>query len=55
MIWGQFNDPVSHNCLAGIVVTSWYLTQQVTSSNPITLITNIERKLKCQRDLSKIT
>ena len=26
---GFFNDPVSHLCLAGAVVESWSLTQEV--------------------------
>ena len=29
MIWDQFKDPVSHMCLAGTVVASWSLTQEV--------------------------
>ena len=27
--WAQFKDPVSHMCLAGTVVASWSLTQDV--------------------------
>ena len=34
MNWGQFKDPVSHMCLAGAVVASWLLTQEVSGSNP---------------------
>ena len=26
---GQFNDPVTHMCLAGIVVASWSLKQEL--------------------------
>ena len=37
----QFKDPVSHICLAGTVVESWSLTQEMTGSNPFTLMTNI--------------
>ena len=37
----QFKDPVSHMCLAGTVVVSWSLTQEVTASNPFTVMTNI--------------
>ena len=29
MNWDQFKDPVSHMCLAGTVVASWSLTQEV--------------------------
>ena len=29
MNWAQFKDPVSHMCLAGAVVASWPLTQDV--------------------------
>ena len=29
MNWAQFTDPVSHTCLAGAVVASWSLTQEV--------------------------
>ena len=37
----QFKESVSHMCLAGTVVASWYLTQEVASSNPVTVMTNI--------------
>ena len=30
----QFKDPVSHMCLAGTVVASWSLTQEVAGSSP---------------------
>ena len=29
MNWAQLKDPVSHMCLAGAVVASWSLTQEV--------------------------
>ena len=29
MNWAQFKDPVSRMCLAGTVVASWSLTQEV--------------------------
>ena len=41
MNWAQFKDPVSHVCLAGTVVESWSLTQEVTGSSPFTVMTNI--------------
>ena len=41
MNWAQYKDPVSHMCLAGTVVASWSLTQEMAGSNPFTLITNI--------------
>ena len=41
MNWAQFKDPVSHVYLTGIVVASWSLTQEVASSSPFTVITNI--------------
>ena len=34
MNWAQFKDPVSHMCLAGTVVESWFLTQEVAGSSP---------------------
>ena len=34
MNWAQFKDPVSHMCLAGTVVASWSLTQEVAGSSP---------------------
>ena len=34
MNWTQFKDPVSHMCLAGAVVASWSLTQEVAGSSP---------------------
>ena len=36
----QFKDLVSHMCLAGNVMTSWSLTQNVAGSNPYTVMTN---------------
>ena len=41
MNWAQFKDPVSHMCLAGTVVASWSLTQEVTGSIPFIVMTNI--------------
>ena len=38
---GQFKDPVSHLCLAGDVVASWSLTQEMAALNPFTVMTNI--------------
>ena len=40
MNWNQFKDPVSHMCLAGAVVASWSLTQEIAGSSPFT-VTNI--------------
>ena len=34
MKWDQFKDPISHLCLAGSVVASWSLRQEVAGSNP---------------------
>ena len=31
--WAQFQDPVSHMCLAGTVVASWFVTQEVAGSS----------------------
>ena len=31
MNWAQFTDPAIHICLAGTVVASWSLTQELTS------------------------
>ena len=56
MNWTQFKDPVSHMCLAGAVVVSWYLIQEVEGSSPFTVMTNIfvtdfsenvQKKLHC--------
>ena len=41
MNYAQFKDPVSHICLAGTVVASRSLTQEVAGSNPFTVMTNI--------------
>ena len=41
MNWIQFKDPVSSVCLAGTVVVYWSLTQEMASSSPFTVITNI--------------
>ena len=41
MNWGQFKDPVSYMCLAGTVVVSSSLAQEVAGSSPFTLMTNI--------------
>ena len=38
---GQFKDPVSHMCLAGAVVASWSLRQEMTGSSLFTVMTNI--------------
>ena len=41
MKWAEFKDPVSYMCLAGPVVASWSLTQDVAGLNPFTVMTNI--------------
>ena len=41
MNWNRFKDSVSDRCLAGSVVASWFLTQEVAGSNPFTVMTNI--------------
>ena len=41
MNWGQFKDPVSHICLATVVVASWCRTQEIPGSNPFIVMTNI--------------
>ena len=33
MNWTQFKDPLGYPCLAGAVVASWSLTQEVVGSN----------------------
>ena len=40
MNWDQFKDPVSHMCLAGALVASWSLMQEMADSSPITIMTN---------------
>ena len=34
MNWIQFKDPATHTCLAGAMVASWSLTQEVAGLNP---------------------
>ena len=41
MDWAQFKDPVSHVCLAAVVVGSWSLTLEVAGLKPFTVMTNI--------------
>ena len=41
MNWAQFKDPASHMCLAGTVLASWSLTQEIAGSSPFTVMTNI--------------
>ena len=41
MNWVQFNDCVSHMCLAGTLVAPWSLTQEATGLSPFTVMTNI--------------
>ena len=41
MNWTQFKEPASHVCLAGRVVASWSLTQEVADLSPFTVMTNI--------------
>ena len=38
MNWAQFSDSVTHVCLAGVVVASWSLTQEVAGSSPFTVV-----------------
>ena len=35
----HFKDPISHMCLAGAVVASWPLTQEVASSSTFSVMT----------------
>ena len=41
MNWANYKDPISHVCLAGAVVASWSLTQEVAGSAPFPVMTNI--------------
>ena len=41
MNWAQFKDRVSHICLAGTVIASLSLAQEVAGSSPFTAMTNI--------------
>ena len=38
MNWSRFKDPVSHMCLAGTVVASWFSTQKMAGLNPFTVM-----------------
>ena len=40
MSWGQLKVPASHICLAGAVVASWSLMQEMAGLNPFTVMTN---------------
>ena len=41
MNWSQFKDPVSHMCLAGALLASRSLTQEMAGSDPFSVMTNI--------------
>ena len=41
MNWAEFKDPVCHMCLAGTVVASWSLTQEMAGSSPFAVMANI--------------
>ena len=41
MNWSQFKDPISYMFLAGTVVASWSLTQEVAGWSPSAVMTNI--------------
>ena len=41
MNWAEFKNLVSHVCLAGRVVASWSVTQEVAGSSSFTVRTNI--------------
>ena len=41
MNWAQFQDPVSNMCLAGTMIASWSLTQEVVGPSLFTVMTNI--------------
>ena len=41
MNWAHVKDSVSHMCLAGTVVASWFLAQEMTGLSPFTVMTNI--------------
>ena len=53
MNWTQFKDSYLHICLAGAVVASWSLTQEVASSSPsndnffVTEFTEFSEKENC--------
>ena len=48
MNWALFKDPVSHVRLAGTVVASWCLAQDVAGSHPFTIMTNIFSQFSVQ-------
>ena len=39
--FSEFTESIKSMCLAGAVVASWSLTQDVAGSNPLTVIKNI--------------
>ena len=43
MNWAQFKDSVSHMCLAGTVVVSWSLMQEMEGSRPLTVMTTFRK------------
>ena len=46
MNWRSFKDPVSHMCLAGTVEAFWFLTQEVASLSPFTVMTNVFQRIQ---------
>ena len=59
MKWAQFKDPVAHMCLAGTVVASWYLTQEVAGSssfnNKYLFVIQFTEKLHlCRQQLASV-
>ena len=54
MNWRQFKDHVSHMCLAGAVVASWSLMQEVAGSIPFTVMTNISHHCIQWKHLGKV-
>ena len=38
MNWSYFKDPVSNACLAGAVVASWSLIQEVAGFEPLFIV-----------------
>ena len=40
MNWALYKDPVFHMCLAGAVLASWSLVQEVAGSNAFAVMSN---------------
>ena len=45
MNWAQFKDPVSHMYLAGTVVASWSLMQEMAGLSPFSVVSEFSKNI----------